>query len=61
MDSFLRYVLEIATYVSFILIGLVSLIPRTKKTEKESSSVLASKAKSGLGYIFVIAFSIVIR
>ena len=61
MSSTVSFYLQIATYISFILIGIISLIRKDKKNEDDNSSFLGKLAKFGLGYVFIIAFSIVVR
>lgn len=59
-ESF-RNILEIITYSTFLLFGIFSFIP--KKEEKENikkESFLKKLSSIGLGYIFIIAISIVI-
>lgn len=59
-ESF-RNILEIITYITFLLFGILSFIP--KKEEKENmkkESMLKKLSSFGLGYVFIIAISIVI-
>lgn len=56
-----RNILEIITYSTFLLFGIFSFIP--KKEEKENikkESILNKLSSFGLGYVFIIAISIVI-
>ena len=59
-ESF-RNVLEIITYSTFLIFGFFSFLP--KKEEKESikkESLLRKLSCIGLGYVFIIAISIII-
>lgn len=59
-ESF-RNILEIITYITFLLFGILSFIP--KKEEKENikkESMLKKLSSFGLGYVFIIAISIII-
>ncbi len=51
-------VLELITYCSFVLIGMVSLLPKKEKPEKAKHSTLSILSKLKLNYVFLIAFSI---
>lgn len=56
-----HYILEIVTYSSFILFGIISFIPSKKSSNNNSENNLIKKLMSlGIGYIFIIAFSITI-
>lgn len=60
-NKLLHNTLEIITYITFLLFGIFSFLP--KKEEKENSkkeSFLKKLSSFGLGYIFIIAISIVI-
>ncbi|NLC88191.1 MAG: TMEM165/GDT1 family protein [Clostridiaceae bacterium] len=60
-NEFLHTSLEILTYSSFILFGILSFF--NKKEDKESSkkeSFIKKLSRFGFGYIFIIAFSIAI-
>lgn len=52
--------LEFVTYASFILIGLISFMPKKVKKEEPKNSVLSKISKFKLNYIFIIAISIAI-
>lgn len=59
-ESF-RAILEVITYVTFLLFGIFSFLP--KKEEKENiknESFLKRLSSVGLGYVFIIAISIVV-
>ena len=57
---FLHQFLEFITYSSFIFIGLISLIPKSKKEHTQSNKVLKKLSSFKLNYIFIIALSIAI-
>lgn len=60
-NNFIHSLLEILTFLSFIVFGIFSFLP--KKEEKESSkkdNFIMKLSKLGLSYILVIAFSITI-
>lgn len=60
-NEILHLILEIITYLSFIFIGIFSFIPKNEinnSTKKES--LLTKLSYYGLGYMFIIAISIVI-
>lgn len=61
-DSFLRNLLETATYLSFLLFGFVSFLPQNKEKQSISKKDSFIKKLSNLGqsYILIIAFSIAI-
>ena len=56
----LHQLLEFVTYASFIIIGLVSFLPKNEKKEEPKNSVLGKISRFKLNYIFMIAFSIAI-
>lgn len=57
-----HYILEIATYSSFILFGLISFIPSKTNSDNNTSenNLIKKLITLGIGYIFIIAFSIAI-
>ncbi len=60
-NEFLHGLLEVITYLTFLLFGIFSFLP--KREEKESikkESFLKKLSSVGLGYVFIIAISIVI-
>lgn len=60
-NEFFRNTLEIITYSTFLIFGILSFLP--KKEEKENikkESFLKKLSSIGLGYVFIIAISIVI-
>lgn len=61
-DESLHALLEIITYSSFIIFGIFSFIPRKEKSENNNKkiSLINKLANLGIGYIFIIAFSIAI-
>lgn len=59
----LHHVLEILTYSSFILIGLLSLFPKKEKISPDSTSkegLIKKISKWKINYVFIIALSIMI-
>jgi len=59
----IHHIIEIITYSSFILVGIVSLLPRKEKISPNSTSkegLIKKVSKLKLNYIFVIALSIMI-
>lgn len=60
-NELLHNILEIATYASFILFGILSFFPKKEeKTGLKKESFLKKLSSSGFGYIFIIAISIAI-
>lgn len=60
-NNFIHNLLEIITFISFIIFGFLSFLP--KREEKESTkkdNFIMKLSKLGLSYILVIAFSIAI-
>ncbi len=60
-NKFLHTTLQIATYATFLIFGIFAFLP--KKEEKEASkkeSFFSKLSSAGFGYVFVIAFSIVV-
>lgn len=60
-NEWLHQLLEIVTYSTFLLFGIFSFLP--KKEEKGSSkkeSFLTKLSSLGIGYVFMIAFSIMV-
>lgn len=56
-----HYILEIITYSSFILFGIISFIPSKKEDDNNSENTLMKKLiRLGIGYVLIIAFSIAI-
>lgn len=56
-----HYILEIITYFSFILFGIISFIPSKKDENNNSENNLIKKLiRFGIGYVLIIAFSIVV-
>ena len=54
-----HYILEIITYSSFILFGIISFIPSKKEDDNNSENTLMKKLiRLGIGYVLIIAFSI---
>lgn len=60
-NNFIHNILEIITFISFIIFGIISFFP--KKEEKENvnkNNIITKLSKLGIGYILIIAFSIAI-
>lgn len=57
-----HYILEIVTYSSFILFGIISFIPSKKSYDNNNSetNLIKKLINLGIGYILIIAFSIAI-
>lgn len=57
-----HYILEIVTYSSFILFGIISFIPSKKSSNNNASEnkLIKKLINLGIGYVFIIAFSIAI-
>jgi len=61
-NEFLHNLLEIITYFSFIIFGIISFIPKDERSSKSNKQVsfINKLYNLGIGYIFIIAFSIAI-
>lgn len=62
-NALLHQILEVLTYSSFIIIGIISLIPKKEKIENSESSknsLMQSLLHSKLNYCLIIAISIII-
>lgn len=62
-NSSLHFILEIVTYLSFIVFGIISFLPSKDNDEKVSNkkdSFLMKLSKLSIGYIFIIALSIAV-
>lgn len=62
-NALLHQILEVLTYSSFIIIGIISLIPKKEKIEDSESSknsLMQSLLHSKLNYCLIIAISIII-
>ena len=60
-DENFRFYLEIFTYISFLLFGILGFIPEKEKNSSNSKSSLLYKITNiKLNYIFIIAISIII-
>ena len=62
-NSTLHFILEIITYLSFIIFGIISFLPQKDSNEKDlnkKDSFLMKLSKYGIGYIFIIALSIAV-
>lgn len=55
-----HYILEIITYSSFILFGIISFLPSKEERADKKNGLIKKLANLGIGYIFIIAISIVI-
>ena len=53
----LHQFLEFITYSSFILIGLVSLVPKEEKEKSTKSNIVHKISHSKLNYIFIITYN----
>lgn len=53
-------ILEFITYFSFIVIGLVSFLPKKEKKQEPKSPIASCFSRLKLNYIFMIAFSIAV-
>ena len=52
--------LEIFTYSSFLLFGILGFVPKKEKTNSSKSSFLEKICNFKLNYIFIVAFSIIV-
>lgn len=60
-NNFLHFILEIVTYFSFFIFGIISFFPKKEENEDDKKTSFIKKlSKFGFGYIFIIAFSIAI-
>lgn len=59
-NNTLHYILEIITYSSFILFGIISFIPSKEKDNNSENGLIKKLLNLGIGYILIIAFSIAI-
>ncbi len=60
-NNFIHSLLEIITFISFIIFGFLSFLPkRAKKESTKKDNFIMKLSKLGLSYILVIAFSIAI-
>ncbi len=60
-NDFFHIVLEILTYLTFLFFGFLSFIPKKQKKENtKKSNFFANFSSSGIGYLLVIAFSIIV-
>ncbi len=61
-DEFLHMLLQVVTYSSFLLFGIFSFIPKKEHSKEHSkkASLISKMANWGVGYIFIIAFSIAV-
>lgn len=60
-NKFLHNSLQIATYISFIVFGIISFLPKKEEIRDEKKDSLIKKlSRFGIGYIFIIALSIAI-
>lgn len=56
----LHKILEFVTYASFILIGLLSFLPKKNEKLESKNSILGKISKFQFNYMFIIAFSIAV-
>lgn len=60
-NNFIHLILEIITYISFFIFGIISFFSKKEENEDDKKTNFIKKlAKFGFGYIFIIAFSIAI-
>jgi len=62
-NQLIHHLLELLTYCSFVLIGIISLIPKKEKISPNSSSkdgLIKQISKLKINYILIIALSIMI-
>lgn len=60
-NEFIHNILQLVTYFSFIFFGILSFLPQKDKSKPiKKDNFLMKLSKIGLGYIFVIAISIVV-
>lgn len=60
-NDFIHNLLEFVTYLSFILLGIFSFFQKSNsENDSKKEGFLRKVSSIGLGYIFIIAFSIVI-
>lgn len=60
-NEFVHNILEFITYLSFILLGIFSFLPKKDDTENIKKESLLQKLSSfGFGYVFIIALSIAV-
>lgn len=62
-NHFLHHFIEVFTYSSFILMGIVSFLPKKEKISLDSNSkegLIQKISNLKINYIFIIAFSIMI-
>lgn len=60
-NDFIHNLLEFVTYLSFILLGIFSFFQKSNsENDSKKEGFLRKVSSVGLGYIFIIAFSIVI-
>lgn len=60
-NEFLHNTLELITYLSFLLFGIFSFFPeKEKKEDRKKENFINKLSHIGIGYIFIIAFSIAI-
>lgn len=60
-NSFIHDLLEIVTFLSFIVFGIFSFLPQKEEQEStKKDNFIMKLSKLGIGYILIIAFSIAI-
>ena len=60
-NEFLHYLLQVLTFLSFLVFGIFSFIPKTSDKDNSKKNNLINKLVNlGIGYIFIIALSIAI-
>ncbi len=60
-NNFIHDLLEIITFLSFIIFGIISFFSKTEEKENvNKNNIITKLSKLGIGYILIIAFSIAI-
>ena len=60
-NEFLHYLLQVLTFLSFLVFGIFSFIPKTSdKDNSKKNNFINKLVNLGIGYIFIIALSIAI-
>lgn len=56
----LLFILKIITYVTFLVLGIVSFIPKKEVSEEKNNGILNIIYNSYFNYVLIVAFSIII-
>ena len=59
-NKFLHTILELVTYFTFFIFGVLSFLPKKEEENKKEEGLLKKLSSSGLGYVFIIAISIMV-